>query len=495
MQYRSTRGDSSTSYNFLDVLLLGLADDGGLMVPISIPTLSAAEWGQVMGFDKYTDICYLILRKFIDTDSISDADLARMINECYKTFSHSEIAPITRVGESVNSNVDEYLLELFHGPTFAFKDLALQLLGHLFEFALKKRNRQMTILGATSGDTGSAAIAGVVGREKINCFILYPLGKTSNVQELQMTQHNDGVNNIHALAVDGDSDFDDCQAIVKELFTDVEFKTKLSLGAVNSINWARIVSQIVYYASATASALKRSKSKIDKVVFSVPTGNFGDILAGYYAKRMGVPIDRLIVASNQNDILPKFFSSGKYHVAAKVIPTLSPSMDIGVSSNFERYLFYLFKEDFAEVRDKFNKLKLTKEFDISKEELEKANADFGSYRVSEAETVEIIRSTFQTNKVLLCPHTAVGFAAAQRFKGECMVDTNKHYILISLATAHVGKFSESLLDKFTDDAALSEALHSCVPKELRALQNPKRIVVGNNAASVREYLLKHSKIQ
>ena len=476
MKYVSTRDSSAapTTYDFLDAVLEGLAPDGGLLVPESIPSVSPVELDQWRSLN-YQELCFLVIRKFVDSSEISDDELLAMITTAYSSFSAVDVVPLVPVGAV-------QVMELFHGPTFAFKDVALQLLGHLFDVALRRRGARMTILGATSGDTGSAAIAGVKGRSNIDCVILFPLGKTSHVQELQMTANLDS--NIFCVAVK-DSVFDDCQSIVKACFGDAEFNAEMALGAVNSINWARILAQVVYYAYASIRAPINTRTS-----FIVPTGNFGNILAGYYAKKMGFPIDKLVIASNTNDILPRFFETGIYHVKPVVVPTMSPSMDIGVSSNFERFLFDLFGRDAKITAEKFALLKTEKKFSVTPEQLREAREHFLSYAVDEAHTLETIAATYAEHQYLLCPHSAVGYNAALQFKKEFPESS-----AVALATAHIGKFTENILSNLTkgSDAEWRAAVAASVPEELRKLASVKtrRFDIENSVDAVKQFLTSH----
>ncbi|KAF4752174.1 Threonine synthase-like 1, partial [Perkinsus olseni] len=378
MFYKSTRG-KDTHVSFVDAVLQGLGSDGGLLIPEQVPKITPQEWEEWRSLS-YRPLACRVLRKFISPTEISDGELQKqdyssspgLVEDAYGNFRDHELTPVKRV------------LELFHGPTFAFKDLALQLLGPLFELCLQRKHKQLLILGATSGDTGSAAIAGVKGRKNIKCVILYPHGRTSKIQELQMTTTAD--ENIHCLAVKGN--FDDCQNIVKGIMNS-PLKEELSIGAVNSINWARILAQIVYYAYATARI--QEKENCSLVDFVVPTGNFGDILAGYrppyYCRMMGAPIGRLVIASNQNDILPRFFETGTYSYHDEVLPSLSPSMDIAsvlqISSNFERFLYYLFEGDTKRLNEKIKDLRTKKAFSVTPQELDRARQEFAAYCVDE----------------------------------------------------------------------------------------------------------------
>ncbi len=319
MKYISTRGKIEP-VGFKDAVMMGLATDGGLLLPERIPFIEKSVIDSWKGLS-YRDLAFEVISLF--ADDIPQDDLKKLVSRSYSTFDHTEITPTTRKD-------GVYILELFHGPTLAFKDVALQFLGNLFEYLLKERHQKMNIVGATSGDTGSAAIYGVRGKENIAIFILHPHGKTSPVQALQMTTVLD--DNVHNIAVRGT--FDDCQNMVKSLFSDLAFKEKYSLGAVNSINWARVLAQVVYY---FYSYFRISEQTGREVIFSVPTGNFGDIFAGYVAKRMGLPINKLLLATNENNILTRFINNGDYSLGT-VVPTVSPSMDIQVASNFERYL-------------------------------------------------------------------------------------------------------------------------------------------------------------
>ncbi|MBE0597941.1 MAG: threonine synthase, partial [Desulfuromonadales bacterium] len=327
MRYQSTRG-KVRDLSFKDAVMMGLADDGGLLLPESIPSLTPGDV-EALGQLAYPELAFQILSLF--AGDIPATDLKELVDRSYASFTHPEITPVVH-------HDGVYVLELFHGPTLAFKDVALQLLGNLFEYLLKERGQRMNIIGATSGDTGSAAIYGVRGKENINIFILHPHRRVSAVQELQMTTVTDP--NVFNLAIRGT--FDDGQRIVKEIFGDLEFKAAHALGAVNSINWARVLAQVVYYFYAWGRV--RRATGCSSIHFSIPTGNFGDIFAGWIAKRMGLPIRRLILATNENNILARFVRDGDYSLS-QVVETLSPSMDIQVASNFERYLFYLFDQN------------------------------------------------------------------------------------------------------------------------------------------------------
>ncbi len=418
MKYISTRGNISP-IGFKDAVMMGLADDGGLLLPQRIPTVSRetlAAWQSL----SYQELAFRIISLYVD--DIPADDLRLLIDRSYDSFDNKEITPLVREN-------GVYILELFHGPTLAFKDVALQFLGNLFEYLLKERNQRMNIVGATSGDTGSAAIYGVRGKRNINIFILHPHLKTSPIQALQMTTVLDA--NVHNIAVKGT--FDDCQNIVKSLFSDLSFKEQYSLGAVNSINWARILAQVVYYFYAWFRVQDAGGAD---VVFSVPTGNFGDIFAGYVAKRMGLPVRKLLLATNENNILTRFINEGDYSLG-DVVPTVSPSMDIQVASNFERYLYYLFEENPARVRSAFAGLSEHGRITFTAEELRQVREDFASRSVNQQETLETIAAFHLDTGYLLDPHTAVGVSAAME-----LVEDDA--AAVCLATAHPAKFGEAV---------------------------------------------------
>ncbi len=418
MKYISTRGNIEP-VSFKDAVMMGLATDGGLLLPERIPFIEEKTLESWKGLT-YQDLAFEVISLY--ADDIPSEDLRRLIRRSYEAFDHDEITPaIHKDGV--------YILELFHGPTLAFKDVALQLLGNLFEYLLKERKQKMNIVGATSGDTGSAAIYGVRGKENIAIYILHPHGKTSPVQALQMTTVLD--DNVHNIAVRGT--FDDCQNMVKALFNDLSFKDRYSLGAVNSINWARVLAQVVYYFYAY---FRVAGAPSEKVIFSVPTGNFGDIFAGYVAKRMGLPIKSLLLATNENNILTRFVNSGDYSLGA-VVPTVSPSMDIQVASNFERYLFYLYEENPARVRESFAAFSKSGRMEFSDDERARVRRDFSSQSVNQQETLATIASFHEHTGYLLDPHTAVGVKAAL----DTVTDGTP---VICLATAHPAKFGDAV---------------------------------------------------
>jgi threonine synthase len=418
VKYISTRGQAP-ELTFEDAMLTGLARDGGLYVPETIPKLSTADIKAMAG-KSYEEIAFQVMRPFVG-DTFSDDDFKGIIERAYKDFGHAARAPLVQLDHG------HYLLELFHGPTLAFKDFAMQLIGQLFQTALSRRNERVTIVGATSGDTGSAAIEAFRGLENVDVFIMYPHGRISEVQRRQMTTPSE--TNVHALAMDGD--FDDCQARLKDMFNDFEFRDGVRLAGVNSINWARVLAQVVYYFSSAVSVGAPDR----KVSFTVPTGNFGDIFAGYIAKRMGLPIDRLVVATNQNDILHRCLSGQGYH-KGETSPSISPSMDIQVSSNFERALFDAYDRDGNAVSQLMDELKQGG-FDVSQGAMEVLQSHFDSGRASEEETSSTITETLKTSGELLCPHSAIGVKVAND-------QPASETPMITLATAHPAKFPDAV---------------------------------------------------
>ncbi|MBF0134078.1 MAG: threonine synthase [Magnetococcales bacterium] len=420
MRYISTRGGVAP-IPFSQAVMMGLATDGGLLLPERIPTVSTAT------LKRWADLAFVplaseIIALFVAEEDIPRKDLDRLVREAFRTFAHPEITPVVKVGR-------HHILELFHGPTLAFKDVALQFLGNLFEYLLQRDGGRLNILGATSGDTGSAAIHGVRGKAGMEIFIIHPHGRVSTIQECQMTTVLDA--NVHNIAIQGT--FDDGQAIVKRLFNDLDFKNKYSLGAVNSINWARIVAQVVYYFYAWGRLFQGEWGGDwgRTVEFSVPTGNFGDVFAGYVAKRMGLPMGRLLLATNRNDILTRFFATGSYRIG-EVFPTFSPSMDIQVSSNFERYLYYLLQENSDAVREKMAALDTEGGFEVPGRFLDGMD-EFRAVAVGEEETLATIRTVYRDSGYILDPHTAVGVAAAMTTPG-----------MVCLATAHPAKFGDAV---------------------------------------------------
>lgn len=416
MQYRSTRGQAPV-LNFEDVVLTGLARDGGLYVPESWPHFSADEIAGFAGLS-YADLAVRVMAPFVSS-GIPEADFARMVRASYASFNHAAVTPLRQM----DSN--DWLMELFHGPTLAFKDVALQLLGHLFDYVLAKRGDAITIVGATSGDTGSAAIEACRDRAAVKIFMLHPAGRVSEVQRRQMTTVMS--ENVCNIAVEGT--FDDCQAMVKAMFNDATFRDQLHLSAVNSINWARVMAQIVYYFHAAVALGAPHR----KVAFSVPTGNFGDVYAGYAASRMGLPVEQLIVATNINDILSRTLNAGDYTVGS-VHPTMSPSMDIQVSSNFERLLFEIYNSDGAAIQKLMADLSNKGSFHVGSEQLASARELFDAVKITEAETAQTMKDVLARAAMLIDPHSAVGVAAARRCRRSAATP------MVTLATAHPAKF-------------------------------------------------------
>jgi threonine synthase len=420
LRYVSTRGGVAPC-RFEEALFAGLAGDGGLYLPERWPRLDGDELAALQGAS-YQEVAARVLAPFVG-DDLSDTELRALIARAYAGFDHVAIAPLRQLGPN------EWLLELFHGPTLAFKDIALQLLGLLFEHFLARRDRAITIVGATSGDTGSAAIAACAGRPRMAIVILHPHGRISEVQRRQMTTV--GAANVHNIAIEGT--FDDCQALLKAMFADAAFRSRLNLAAINSINWGRIMAQAVYYVSA-ALALG---GPWRRVAFAVPTGNFGDVYAGYVAHRMGLPIAQLIVATNRNDMLARFFASGTYR-AGEVAPTMSPSMDIQVASNFERLLYDLCGGDAAEVARLLDEFAAHRTLQVSGDALGRARELFDAARVDEEETAATMAEVLRATRQLVDPHTAVGIRAGRARR----LDPNTP--LIALATAHPAKFPDAV---------------------------------------------------
>jgi len=418
--YVSTRGEAPT-LGFADAMLAGLARDGGLYVPAAWPRLDAGAIAAFAG-RPYAEVAVEIIRPFVG-DAIPEGDLARMTREAYGRFRHPAVAPLVQLGMS------DFLLEMFHGPTLAFKDLAMQLLGQLMDEVLATRGERTTIVVATSGDTGGAAIEAFRGRKRTDLFVLFPHGRISDVQRRMMTTVED--DNVHALAIEGT--FDDCQAIVKGMFAHQAFRDQVRLSGVNSINWARIVAQVVYYFTAAVAL----GSPHRKVAFTVPTGNFGDIYAGYVALCMGLPVDRLTVATNVNDILARTIATGTYELR-DVVPTSSPSMDIQVVSNFERLLFDVHGRDGRAVRALMASLTQSRRFVLSAPAVSQVRAVFSADRADEEETAATIRTMLRETGHLIDPHTAVGVAVAEKEIRDPLIP------MVVLSTAHPAKFPDAV---------------------------------------------------
>ncbi|WP_299647747.1 threonine synthase [uncultured Jannaschia sp.] len=417
MRYISTRGQAPV-LGFEDTMLTGLARDGGLYVPETVPVLSPADIAGLAGLP-YGEVAVRIMAPFV-ADAFDEATFAGMVERAYAGFGHDARAPLKQLGPN------HHLLELFHGPTLAFKDFAMQLIGQMFEHTLNKRGERVAIVGATSGDTGSAAIEAFRGLDTVDVFILYPHGRVSEVQRRQMTTPSEA--NVHALALAGH--FDDCQARLKEMFNDFAFRDRVGLAGVNSINFARVLAQVVYYFTA-ATALGAPHREVS---FTVPTGNFGDIFAGHIAKRMGLPIRQLVVATNQNDILHRCLTTGEYRTG-EVHPSISPSMDIQVSSNFERALHLAYDGDGAAVAQLMEELR-SGGFTVSQGALQALREVYASGRVSEEETSATIARIHDRTGELLCPHSAVGVRVAEAHPGNVP--------MVTLATAHPAKFPDAV---------------------------------------------------
>jgi threonine synthase len=439
MKYISTRGGIEP-IGFKEAVMMGLARDGGLLLPDTIPVVDQETIKKWQGL-KFADLSFEVIRLF--APDIPAADLKALIQRSYATFSHPDVTPLVKEGKV-------HILELFHGPTLAFKDVALQFLGNVFEYLLKESGQRMNILGATSGDTGSAAIYGVRGKERINIFIIHPHKRVSRIQELQMTTVVDA--NVFNIAIRGT--FDDGQAIVKTIFNDLEFKDKYGLGAINSINWARIVAQVVYYIYA---ALQFKTGQVD---FAVPTGNFGDIFAGFIARRM-LPghIRRLVLATNENDLLSRFVTRGEYSLGT-VVQTSSPSMDIQVASNFERFLYYLYDEDSARTRAAMESFAKSGRLEFSAAEQERIRENFQALAVSQPQTTATIADFHKETGYVLDPHTAVGVRAGLQFM-EAQVP------MVCLSTAHPAKFGDAVREAIGREPELPPAVAGLEDKESR----------------------------
>lgn len=461
MQYISTRGQSPT-VGFSDAVMTGLGRDGGLLVPVRIPDARPhlAHWADL----SYPDLAFEVMRLYTD---LSDEDLRRLVDTSYDTFTHPEVAPVVAAGPV-------HILELFHGPTLAFKDIALQFLCNFFEYHLEKTGQVLNIVGATSGDTGSAAINGAAGRERIRIFIMHPKGRVSPLQEKQMTSVLES--NVFNIALAGT--FDDGQRIMKTLFEDVAFKDHYALGAINSVNWARVLAQIVYYFYAAFRVM--AKTGAARVRFAVPTGNFGDVLAGYYAQRMGLPITKLVLATNENDILARFFNSGVYSLGS-VVPTISPSMDIQVASNFERYLFDKVGRDAATLRALMGDFKATGALRVPVAEGQPVDELFVAGTGTTAETLAVIRRYHEKYSYLLDPHTAVGVQVA-----EGHLDHDEP--MICLATAHPAKFPMAIEDAVGQDIARHPILEKIKHAPTRCVDQP------NDVEAIRHYVAENALV-
>lgn len=463
MRYVSTRGVAPV-LEFDDVLLTGLARDGGLYVPDALPKL---DLDACRGLG-YADLATEVLGP-LTGNSIPRDDFRQMMVDTYAAFDHTAVAPLKQIG------ANDWLMELFHGPTLAFKDFALQALGRFFDRVLSDRGERVTILGATSGDTGSAAIEGCRGRDAVDIFILYPLGRVSDVQRRQMTTVTDA--NVHAIAIEGD--FDDCQALVKAAFNDLQFRDRMRLSAVNSINWARVAAQVVYYIHA-GMALGGQP-----IAFSVPSGNFGNVFAGEVARRMGMAVDSLLIATNVNDILTRFFDTGEYRTRG-VTATMSPSMDIQVSSNFERLLFDLVGRDGPRVQGLMDNLKQSGGFSAPEDTFAQAQQTFTARRIDEDATLAEMRRVYRETGEILDPHSAIGTAAARQARQDGRIAD--HVPTVSLATAHPAKFPDAVTRAI--------GIHPALPERLADLHDRKErsITLPNDLGAIQRHLQTHARI-
>ncbi len=463
LSYISTRG-SAPALGFDDVLLAGLARDGGLYVPDAWPQMSLSDIAALRGRD-YATTATRVMAPFV-AGGLDEGELAGLTRDAYAGFDHAAVAPLSQIG------ANEWILELYHGPTLAFKDLALQLVGRMFDAVLEKRGSRITVVGATSGDTGSAAIEACRDRDNVDIFMLHPAGRVSEVQRRQMTTVQ--ASNVYNVAIDGT--FDDCQSLVKTLFADHALRDRLNLSAVNSINWARVAAQTVYYVTAAVSLGSPDRT----VAFSVPTGNFGDVYAGYVAQRMGLPIERLVIATNVNDILVRCFRTGRYTVTG-VVPTISPSMDIQVSSNFERLLFDLYDRNGASIAGLMGDLGRDGAFEIERGRLASAATLFRAAEVSEEDTLAAMADMYRTTGKLIDPHTAVGVAAGRRERPDPTVP------LIYLSTAHPAKFPDAV--------ERATGVRPGLPAPLAdLLERPERYDrLDNDVSAVRAYIESRSR--
>jgi len=455
MEYISTRNSSKT-FKFKEVFIKGLADDGGLFIPQTLNKYSKEEINSFKNLS-YIDLAKKIIFPFIG-DFMNENELSKIIEKSYSVFREKNVVKLIKVG-------DRSILELFHGPTLAFKDVAMQLLGNFYEYYLKNENEKINIVVATSGDTGAAAIDAIKGKENVNIFVLHPHNRVSSVQRKLMTTGKD--KNVFNIAIEGN--FDDCQNLVKAMFADKNFSNEIKMSGVNSINWARIIAQSVYYFYSYC-LVEDNKQTIN---FSVPTGNFGDIYAGYLAKKMGLPINKLIVATNQNDILHRAISMGSYEVE-NVNETISPSMDIQIASNFERLIYDLNGKDDLKTINAMKDIKDKKKYTLDKEKLDQIKIDFASSRMSENEILETIKLVYKKFDLVLDPHSAIGYGAFDKVK----IDGNN----IVLATAHPSKFPEAIMKSIN--------LKSDLPQKLRFVMDEKENydIIENNIDKVKLHI-------
>ena len=456
MKYISTR-NGSKEFNFTEVFIKGLADDGGLFIPKTTPKLSEQELEGLSKFN-YKDLAKEIIFLFCG-ETIRKDELSNIVEKSYSKFNEKNVVKITDIGENK-------ILELYHGPTLAFKDIAMQFIGHLYDHHLKNLKKKNNVVVATSGDTGSAAIDAIKGKDKMNIFVLYPNNKVSSVQRKLMTTVED--KNVFNIAIDGN--FDDCQNLVKSMFADNKFSNSINMSGVNSINWARIVAQTVYYFFSYFQACQIN----EKINFSVPTGNFGDVYAGYLSKKMGLQIDKLIVATNQNDILHRAISKGQYKTHS-VIETLSPSMDIQVASNFERLIYDINDQNTDKTNKIMQSIKNEKKYLIEEKELKKIKKDFVSETISEQELLSCLKKVYENYKIIIDPHTAVGLGALEKINlaGKSVV----------LSTAHPCKFPEAIKKAINIKSELPDNLNYILSKK------ENFIVMNNDIEEVKKYIL------
>ncbi len=456
MKYISTR-NGSKEFNFTEVFIKGLADDGGLFIPKTIPAISEQDLLSLSKLN-YKDLAKEIIFLFCG-ETIRKDELSNIVEKSYSKFNEKNVVKITDIGENK-------ILELYHGPTLAFKDIAMQFIGHLYDHHLKNLKKKINVVVATSGDTGAAAIDAIKNKDKMNIFVLHPNNKVSSVQRKLMTTVED--KNVFNIAIDGN--FDDCQNLVKSMFADNKFSNSINMSGVNSINWARIVAQTVYYFFSYFQACQIN----EKVNFSVPTGNFGDVYAGYLSKKMGLPIDKLIVATNQNDILHRAISNGQYK-AHSVVETLSPSMDIQVASNFERLIYDINDQNTDKTSKIMQSIKNEKKYLIEEKELKKIKKDFVSETISEQELLSCIKKVYENYKIIIDPHTAVGLGALEKINlvGKSVV----------LSTAHPCKFPEAIKKAINIKSELPDNLNYILSKK------ENFIVMNNDIEEVKKYIL------
>ena len=456
MKYISTR-NGSKEFNFTEVFIKGLADDGGLFIPKTIPAISEQDLLSLRKLN-YKDLAKEIIFLFCG-ETIRKDELSNIVEKSYSKFNEKNVVKITDIGENK-------ILELYHGPTLAFKDIAMQFIGHLYDHHLKNLKKKINVVVATSGDTGAAAIDAIKNKDKMNIFVLHPNNKVSSVQRKLMTTVED--KNVFNIAIDGN--FDDCQNLVKSMFADNKFSNSIDMSGVNSINWVRIVAQTVYYFFSYFQTCQLN----EKINFSVPTGNFGDVYAGYLSKKMGLPIDKLIVATNQNDILHRAISNGQYK-AHSVVETLSPSMDIQVASNFERLIYDINDQNTDKTSKIMQSIKNEKKYLIEEKELKKIRKDFVSETISEQELLSCIKKVYENYKIIIDPHTAVGLGALKKINlvGKSVV----------LSTAHPCKFPEAIKKAINIKSELPDNLNYILSKK------ENFIVMNNDIEEVKKYIL------